>query len=68
MQMELKQEIMLTTTPLRNSSANSTMAFGREMRSILIRHTFMYLEYEMSQFTDGKCLRCASFLSKPQNT
>ena len=22
----------------------------------------------MSQFTDGKCLRCASFLSRPQNT
>ena len=27
-----------------------------------------YFEYEMSQFTDGKCLRCASFLSRPQNT
>ena len=22
----------------------------------------------MSQFTDGKCFLCASFLSKPQNT
>ena len=28
----------------------------------------LYLLYEMSQLTDGKCLRCASFLSKPQNT
>lgn len=28
----------------------------------------MYLLYEMSQLTDGKCLRCANFLSKPQNT
>merc|ERR1712087_485050 len=27
-----------------------------------------YLEKEMFQFTDGKCLRCANFLSKPQNT
>ena len=30
--------------------------------------TRMYLEYEMFQLTDGKCLRCASFLSRPQNT
>jgi hypothetical protein len=22
----------------------------------------------MSQLTEGKCLRCASFLSRPQNT
>ena len=28
----------------------------------------MYLVYDMSQFTDGKCLRCASFLSRPQKT
>ena len=28
----------------------------------------LYLLYEMSQLTLGKCLRCASFLSKPQNT
>mmetsp|Transcript_117682 Transcript_117682/g.366618 ORF Transcript_117682/g.366618 Transcript_117682/m.366618 type:complete len:237 (-) Transcript_117682:1191-1901(-) len=30
--------------------------------------TRMYLEKEMFQFTEGKCLRCASFLSKPQKT
>ena len=30
--------------------------------------TLVYLEYDMSQLTEGKCLRCASFLSKPQNT
>jgi hypothetical protein len=28
----------------------------------------MYLEYEISQFSDGKCLRCASRFSSPQNT
>ena len=30
--------------------------------------TRMYLVYEMSQLTLGKCLRCASFLSRPQKT
>jgi hypothetical protein len=28
----------------------------------------MYLLYEISQLTEGKCLRWASFLSRPQNT
>ena len=28
----------------------------------------MYLEKLLSQLTEGKCLRCASFLSRPQNT
>ena len=28
----------------------------------------MYLEYDKDQLTEGKCLRCANFLSKPQNT
>ena len=27
-----------------------------------------YLEYESSQWSDGKCLRWASFLSRPQKT
>merc|ERR1719401_3359195 len=27
----------------------------------------MYLEKEMFQLIEGKCLRCASFLSRPQN-
>lgn len=28
----------------------------------------MYLEYESDQLTEGKCLRWASFLSRPQKT
>merc|ERR1712093_469616 len=28
----------------------------------------IYLEKEMFQLIDGKCFRCASFLSKPQKT
>ena len=28
----------------------------------------LYLLYEMSQLTLGKCFLCASFLSRPQNT
>ena len=28
----------------------------------------MYFEYDLFQSSDGKCLRCASFLSKPQYT
>ena len=28
----------------------------------------MYFEYDRDQLTDGKCFRCASFLSRPQKT
>lgn len=28
----------------------------------------MYFEYEINQLIDGKCLRCANFLSRPQKT
>merc|ERR1712187_472254 len=41
-------------------SGSNFSKYGSKMR--------MYLEKEMFQFTDGKCLRCANFLSKPQNT
>ena len=36
--------------------------------SIVQKQTLEYLEYEISQFTEGKCFRWASFLSSPQNT